>query len=113
MIIVTAQVERVRDNIDYLNKPKVAVLPLSFLHALPPAGPACRRRVADRSPDLIHFIILFFLMLLLRCHETSFLQRVALRRLASLASCTHSLFRGSKKVRGGDKAKEDQYGNKY
>ena len=51
-----------------------------------------------RLQQILVLFTLFFLFVLLKCHETLFLQRVALRRIASLASCTHSLFRVLKKV---------------
>lgn len=81
---------------------KVAMLPL-FLHVLLPAG------TGRQEPDphmliwiSIHFnlfINVFCLIRLLDCHETSSMQRVALRRIASLASCIPDLFRGFEESR--------------
>ena len=70
--------------------------------------PAYSRWSASAFWQMLVLFTLFFLFVLFKCHETSFLQRVALRRIALLASCTHLLFRVSKKV---DKANKSQGGN--
>ncbi|MDC0828337.1 hypothetical protein, partial [Faecalitalea cylindroides] len=68
----------------------MAVLPLFFAGLQP--------TISIRLQQMLVLFTLFFLFILLKCHETSFLQRVALRRLALLAHCTHDSFRVLKKV---------------
>ena len=69
---------------------QVAEMPLFFAGLQP--------TIRTRLQQVLILFTLFFLFILLKCHETSFLQRVALRRIASLASCTHDSFRVLKKV---------------
>ena len=67
---------------------------------------ACETRISLQLPGSYSFYSFILINFFFSCHETSLLQHVALRRIASLASCIPDLFRGLKKVRDGDKAKE-------
>ena len=72
------------------------MLPLFFCSML--SQHAGTRSTDRRSGGLF---ILFFIIFLLRCHETSSVQRVALRRLAPLVSCTSDLFHGYEESKKG------------